>query len=209
MSDDRNGNADAIENLLREDRTFPPSAEFTATALIDDPGIYERTATEEGFRDFWTQEGNRLDWIEPWSELYTWNAPYAKWYLGGKLNVSANCLDRHVANGLGERVAYFWEGEPGDTRTITYHELLDEVCRFTNALRSLGVKKGDRVAIYMPMIPELPVAMLACTRIGAPHSVVFGGFSADALADRIDDASCTVVITADGGYRKGATLRDN
>ena len=133
--------------------------------------------------------------------------PYAKWYLGGKLNVSVNCLDRHVANGLGERVAYYWEGEPGDSRTITYRELLDEVCRFTNALRGLGVKKGDRVAIYMPMIPELPVAMLACTRIGAPHSVVFGGFSADALADRIEDASCTVVITADGGYRKGAAVR--
>ena len=206
MSDERNGNADAIENLLREDRTFPPPAAFTADALIDDPGIYERTATEEGFRDFWTAEGNRLDWMEPWSELYTWDAPYTKWYLGGKLNVSVNCLDRHVANGLGDRVAYFWEGEPGDTRIITYRELLDEVCRFTNALRSLGVKKGDRVAIYMPMIPELPVAMLACTRIGAPHSVVFGGFSADALADRIEDAACAVVITADGGYRKGATV---
>ncbi|MEO8247648.1 MAG: AMP-binding protein, partial [Chloroflexota bacterium] len=206
MSDERHGNADAIENLLREDRTFPPPAPFSASALIDDPGIYERTATEDGFREFWTQEGNRLDWMEPWSELYTWDAPYAKWYLGGKLNVSANCLDRHVANGLGDRIAYFWEGEPGDMRTITYRELLDEVCRFTNALRGLGVKKGDRVAIYMPMIPELPVAMLACTRIGAPHSVVFGGFSADALADRIDDAACTVLITADGGYRKGATV---
>src|SRR5690606_8351283 len=122
------------------------------------------------------------------------------------LNVSVNCLDRHVANGLGDRVAYYWEGEPGDTRTVTYAELLDEVCRFTNALRGLGVKRGDKVAIYMPMIPELPVAMLACTRIGAAHSVVFGGFSADALADRIDDASCTVVITADGGYRKGAVV---
>ena len=144
--------------------------------------------------------------MEPWSELYTWEAPYAKWFIGGKLNISVNCLDRHVAAGLGDRVAYHWEGEPGDTRTITYQQLLDEVCRFTNALRGLGVKKGDRVAIYMPMIPELPVAMLACTRIGAPHSVVFGGFSADALADRIDDAECTVVITADGGYRKGATV---
>ena len=196
----------AIENLLREDRTFEPSPEFRAAALLNDASIYERTASEEGFRAFWTEEGNRLDWIEPWTDLYTWEAPYAKWFIGGKLNVSANCLDRHVAAGLGDRVAYHWEGEPGDTRTITYQELLDEVCRFTNALRGLGVKKGDRVAIYMPMIPELPVAMLACTRIGAPHSVVFGGFSADALADRIDDASCTVVITADGGYRKGATV---
>ncbi|HEX7196522.1 MAG TPA: acetyl-coenzyme A synthetase N-terminal domain-containing protein, partial [Candidatus Limnocylindria bacterium] len=153
MSDEAHATGDAIENLLREDRTFPPSPEFVADAVLSDPSIYERTATEEGFRAFWTEEGNRLDWMEPWSELYTWDAPYAKWFIGGKLNVSANCLDRHVANGLGERVAYFWEGEPGDTRTITYAELLDEVCRFTNALRGLGVKKGDRVAIYMPMIP--------------------------------------------------------
>ena len=195
-----------IENLLREERTFPPPQEFVANALFNDPGIYERTVTEEGFRAFWTEEGNRLDWIEPWNELYTWDVPYAKWYLGGKLNVSVNCLDRHVAAGLGERVAYHWEGEPGDTRTITYAQLLDEVCQLTNALRGLGVRKGDRIAIYMPMIPELPVAMLACTRIGAVHSVVFGGFSADALSDRIDDAECSVVITADGGYRKGATV---
>ena len=206
MTTEDRTDAATIENLLSEERTFPPSDEFVANALTSDPGIYERTASEEGFRAFWTEEGNRLDWMEPWSELYTWEAPYAQWYLGGKLNVSVNCLDRHVANGLGERVAYFWEGEPGDTRTITYQQLLDEVCRFTNALRGLGVRKGDKVAIYMPMIPELPVAMLACTRIGAAHSVVFGGFSADALAGRIDDASCTVVITADGGYRKGATV---
>jgi acetyl-CoA synthetase len=205
-TEERTSSTDAIENLLREDRTFPPPPEFVERALINEPGIWERTATEDGFRAFWTEEGNRLDWIEPWNELYTWDVPYAKWFIGGKLNVSANCLDRHVAAGLGDRVAYHWEGEPGDTRTITYAELLDEVCRFTNALRGLGVKKGDRVAIYMPMIPELPVAMLACTRIGAPHSVVFGGFSADALADRIEDAQCEVVITADGGYRKGATV---
>jgi acetyl-CoA synthetase len=198
--------AQAIENLLREDRTFPPPADFRAKALLNDPAIYERTASEEGFRAFWTEEGNRLDWMEPWTDLYTWEAPYAKWFIGGRLNVSANCLDRHVAAGLGQRVAYYWEGEPGDTRSITYQELLDETCRLTNALRGLGVRKGDRIAIYMPMIPELPVAMLACTRIGAAHSVVFGGFSADALAGRIDDAECTVVITADGGYRKGATV---
>jgi len=196
----------AIENLLREDRTFEPSAEFRANALLNDASIYERTASEEGFRAFWTDEGNRLDWMEPWSELYTWEPPDAKWFIGGRLNVSANCLDRHVEAGLGERVAYFWEGEPGDTRTITYRELLDETCRLTNALRGLGVKKGDKVAIYMPMIPELPIAMLACARIGAAHSVVFGGFSADALAGRIEDAECSVVITADGGYRKGGTV---
>jgi acetyl-CoA synthetase len=206
MTTEDGHDAATIENLLHEERTFAPPEAFVANALLNDPGIYERTQSEEGFRAFWTEEGNRLDWMEPWSELYEWNAPYAKWFIGGKLNVSVNCLDRHVANGLGDRVAYFWEGEPGDTRTITYQQLLDEVCRFTNALRGLGVKKGDKVAIYMPMIPELPVAMLACTRIGAAHSVVFGGFSADALADRIDDASCTVVITADGGYRKGAVV---
>jgi acetyl-CoA synthetase len=197
---------EAIENLLREDRTFTPSKAFVADALLADPAIYERTASEEGFRAFWTEEGNRLEWMEPWTDLYTWEAPYAKWFIGGKLNVSVNCLDRHVRAGLGDRVAYHWIGEPGDTRTITYADLLAEVCRFTNALRDLGVKKGDKVAIYLPMIPELPVAMLACTRIGAAHSVVFGGFSADALADRIDDAQCSVVITADGGYRKGATV---
>jgi acetyl-CoA synthetase len=195
-----------IENLLREDRTFPPPPDFVERSILNDPAIHERTATEEGFRAFWTKEGNRLDWMEPWSELYSWDAPYAKWFIGGKLNVSVNCLDRHVSAGLGDRVAYYWEGEPGDTRTITYQQLLDEVCRFTNALKELGVKKGDRIAIYMPMIPELPVAMLACTRIGAAHSVVFGGFSADALAGRIEDAECTIVITADGGYRKGATV---
>ncbi|HEX7224099.1 MAG TPA: acetate--CoA ligase [Candidatus Limnocylindria bacterium] len=205
MSDDT-ATGDAIENLLREDRTFTPSEAFVADALLADPAVYERTASEEGFRAFWTEEGNRLEWMEPWTDLYTWEAPYAKWYIGGKLNVSVNCLDRHVRAGLGERVAYHWIGEPGDTRTITYADLLAEVCRFTNALRDLGVRKGDKVAIYMPMIPELPVAMLACTRIGAAHSVVFGGFSADALADRIDDAQCKVVITADGGYRKGATV---
>ena len=196
----------AIENLLREDRTFEPSPEFRAAALLKDASIYERTASEEGFRAFWTEEGNRLDWMEPWSDLYTWEPPYAKWFIGGRLNVSVNCLDRHVAAGLGDRVAYFWEGEPGESRTITYAQLLEETCRLTNGLRALGVKKGDRVAIYMPMIPELPVAMLACARIGAPHSVVFGGFSADALAGRIEDAECSVLITADGGYRKGATV---
>jgi acetyl-CoA synthetase len=196
----------AIENLLREDRTFPPPADFVANAVITDPSVYERTATEEGFRDFWTEAGNRLQWMEPWTDLYEWKLPYAKWYLGGKLNVSANCLDRHVAAGLGDRVAYYWEGEPGDSRVITYQELLDETCRMANALLELGVQRGDRVAIYMPMIPELPVAMLACARIGAPHSVVFGGFSADALAGRIEDAECMAVITADGGYRKGAVV---
>jgi acetyl-CoA synthetase len=195
-----------IENLLLEERTFPPPPAFIAQATANDPEIYTRTATEEGFREFWTEEAGRIEWMEPWTELLDWQLPYAKWFVGGKLNISVNCLDRHVANGLGDRVAYYWEGEPGDKRTLTYQELLDETCRMANALRALGVQKGDKVAIYMPMIPELPVAMLACARIGAPHSVVFGGFSADALAGRIDDAQCTTVITADGGYRKGAAV---
>ncbi|HEV7200556.1 MAG TPA: AMP-binding protein, partial [Candidatus Limnocylindria bacterium] len=200
-----------IENLLREDRTFPPPPAFAAAAIANDPDIYERTATDEGFEAFWAEESRRIDWIEPWQRLLKWEAPFAEWFVGGKLNVSVNCLDRHVANGLGDKVAYHWEGEPGDHRTITYAQLLAETCQMANALRELGVKKGNRVAIYMPMIPELPVAMLACARIGAPHSVVFGGFSADALAGRIDDAQCTTVITADGGYRKGALvpLKDN
>ncbi len=195
-----------IENLLREERVFAPPLQFTENALLNDVSIYDRARTEEGFREFWDAEGRRLDWMQPYGELYEWKLPYARWFLDGKLNVSANCLDRHVANGLGDRVAYYWEGEPGDSRTITYRELLEETCRLTNALRQLGVRKGDRVAIYMPMIPELPVAMLACARIGAPHSVVFGGFSADALAGRIDDAQCTVLITADGGHRKGSVV---
>ncbi|MEK6190939.1 MAG: acetate--CoA ligase [Chloroflexota bacterium] len=203
--------AATIENLLVEDRTFPPPPAFTARAIANDPDIYARTATDEGFEAFWAEESRRIDWIAPWRQVLQWDPPFAEWFVGGKLNVSANCLDRHVANGLGAKVAYYWEGEPGDQRTITYAELLADTCQMANALRELGVRKGDRVAIYMPMIPELPVAMLACARIGAPHSVVFGGFSADALAGRLDDAQCTTVITADGGYRKGATvpLKDN
>ncbi|HJT63742.1 MAG TPA: AMP-binding protein, partial [Candidatus Limnocylindria bacterium] len=211
MTTDARHDEPTIENLLREDRTFPPPAEFVANATASDPAIYERTATDEGFEQFWTEESRRIEWIQPWTKLLSWEPPFAEWFVGGKLNISVNCLDRHVANGLGDKVAYHWEGEPGDTRTITYAQLLAETCQMANALRELGVRKGDRVAIYMPMIPELPVAMLACARIGAPHSVVFGGFSADALAGRLEDAQCTTVITADGGYRKGAMvpLKDN
>jgi len=205
-SDGAQPDAATIENLLIESRTFPPPAEFVAQATAADPDIYARTEGDDGFEAFWAEESQRFDWIEPWQRVLQWDLPFAQWFVGGKLNVSVNCLDRHVANGLGDRVAYYWEGEPGDRRTITYAELLAETCRMANALRELGVRKGDRVAIYMPMIPELPVAMLACARIGAPHSVVFGGFSADALADRLDDAKCVAVITADGGYRKGVTV---
>src|SRR5690554_495638 len=194
------GSGAAIDELLVEDRTFAPPEDFRANALISSPDVYAEA--EADFEGFWArQAAEMLDWSEPWHTVLEWELPYARWFVGGKLNASVNCLDRHVEAGLGDRVAYHWEGEPGDTRTITYADLLDDVQRFANVLRGLGVRRGDRVAIYMPMIPELPVAMLACARIGAPHSVVFGGFSADSLADRINDAECRVLLTADGGFR--------
>jgi acetyl-CoA synthetase len=200
---DRPDAEDTISALSTETRTFPPPPEFAAQANVKDPSIYERAATDpEGF---WAKEAESLDWFKKWDRVLDWDAPFAKWFDGGQINVSYNCLDRHVKNGRGDRIAYYWEGEPeGDRKAITYAELLDEVCKCANALKELGVKRGDRVAIYMPMILELPIAMLACTRIGAPHNVVFGGFSATALSDRINDAEAKVVITADGGYRRGA-----
>jgi acetyl-CoA synthetase len=192
---------DAIEDLLHEDRTFPPPAGFTAGARTSDRSLHE--AAEADRLAFWAEQARHLDWAEPFTEVLEWELPYARWFHDGKLNVSANCLDRHVEAGHGDQVAYHWEGEPGDTRTITYAELLDDVQRAANALTELGVGKGDRVAIYLPMIPELPTIMLACARIGAPHSVVFAGFSAQALRDRINDAECTVLVTADGAHRRG------
>jgi acetyl-CoA synthetase len=191
----------AIEALLAEDRTFPPPPAFTAQANVKSDEIYERAAND--LEGFWAEEAARLDWFKPWDTVLEWNPPYAKWFVGGELNVSVNCLDRHVAAGRGDRVAYYWEGEPGDRKVITYADLLTEVQKCANALKELGVGRGDRVAIYMPMIPELPIAMLACTRIGAPHNVVFGGFSSESLADRINDSDAKVVITADGGFRRG------
>ncbi|MDQ1513614.1 MAG: acetyl-CoA synthetase, partial [Microbacteriaceae bacterium] len=192
----------ALDNLSRETRRFPPSAEFAAQANVDESIYAEADADRLAF---WAKRAERLTWDTPFEQVLDWSdAPFAKWFVGGKLNVAVNCLDRHVAAGLGDRVAYFFEGEPGDTRTITYRELTEEVCQAANVLTDLGVKAGDRVAIYMPMIPEAVVAMLACARLGAPHTVVFGGFSADALATRILDCDARVVITADGGWRKGA-----
>jgi acetyl-CoA synthetase len=192
----------AIEDYLVEDRTFPPPEAFKRDALIVDAEIYDEA--ERDWQGFWAQQAaNLVTWFEEWHTILEWDLPFAKWFVGGKLNVSYNCLDRHVEAGRGDKVAYHWEGEPGDTRTITYAQLLDDVRRFAGVLKDLGVAKGDRVAIYMPMIPELPVAMLACARIGAVHSVVFGGFSADALSDRINDSECKVLITADGGFRRG------
>jgi len=195
---------DAIEGLLDEARTFPPPEGFTARSGITDPSVHEAAARDpEGY---WAEQARTLDWMTPFTEVLDWRPPFARWFADGTLNASVNCVDRHVAAGHGERVAFHWEGEPGDTRTITYAELLDEVSRAANALRSLGVERGDRVAIYLPMIPELAVTMLACARIGAVHSVVFGGFSANALRERIDDSACRVLVTADGAHRRGGTF---
>ena len=194
----------ALETFAQEDRTFPPPSAFAARANANDPGIYGRA--ERDLEAFWGEQAKALQWRKPFDKVLVWEAPYAKWFLGGELNISENCLDRHVKAGRGSKVAYHWEGEPGDTREITYKDLLEMTCRCANALKELGVKKGDRVAIYMPMIPELPAAMLACARIGAPFTVVFGGFSAEALSGRINDSEAKVLITADGGYRKGSTV---
>ena len=194
-----------IDSLLDERRLFPPPAEFARRALVSDPKIYERAARDR--LAFWEQWASRLDWFEPWHTVLDWRPPHAKWFVGGKLNVSYNCLDRHLKSSLADRPAIIWEGEPGDRRTLTYRELHAEVCAFANVLKSLGVGRGDRVTIYLPMIPEAAVSMLACSRIGAIHSVVFGGFSAKALADRNNDARSRLLITADGGWRRGSVVR--
>ncbi|WP_193524981.1 acetate--CoA ligase [Streptomyces malaysiensis] len=192
---------ESLANLLREERRFAPPTELTANANVT-AEAYERAKADR--LGFWAEQARRLSWATPPTETLDWsNPPFAKWFADGKLNVAYNCVDRHVENGLGDRVALHFEGEPGDTRSLTYAELQREVSQAAHALTELGVRSGDRVAIYMPMIPETAVAMLACARIGAPHSVVFGGFSADALATRIQDADARVVITSDGGYRRG------
>jgi len=191
-----------ISTLLDEERRYPPSPEFAKQANAQ-PAIYD-----EPFEAFWEREGReRVSWFEPFTKLYEWERPYAKWFLGGKLNIAFNCVDRHVEAGRGDRVAYHWEGEPdGDRRAITYADLLVEVTRCANALKALGVKKGTPVGIYMGMVPEAPVAMLACARLGAPHTVVFGGFSADSLSDRLVDMGCEVLITQDEAWRRGSTV---
>ena len=189
------------ESTELEGRRFPAPEQLAAQANVG-PDVYERAAQDR--LGFWAEAADRLSWAQKWDEVLDWsNPPFAKWFVGGKLNVAYNCVDRHVEAGHGEQVAYHWEGEPGDTRTITYAQLKDEVCKAANALVELGVQTGDRVAIYMPMIPEAVVAMLACARIGAVHMVVFGGFSSDALASRITDSGAVLVITSDGGYRRG------
>jgi acetyl-CoA synthetase len=193
--------SETLENLLNETRQFPPPAEFAAAANLTE-AAYAEARTDR--LAFWEQQAHRLSWAKEWDQVLDWsNPPFAKWFVGGQLNVAYNCLDRHIEAGRGNKIAIHFEGEPGDTRTITYADLHRSVCQAANALTDIGVVAGDRVAIYMPMIPEAAVAMLACARIGATHSVVFGGFSADALSGRIDDASAKVVITADGGFRRG------
>jgi acetyl-CoA synthetase len=194
-----------IDALLKERRTFPPDAEFTAQANVRDDAIYgEAEADSEAF---WAKQAERyLSFSRPWDTVLEWNLPFARWFVGGTLNASYQCLDRHVERGRGDKVAYLWEGEPGDTRSITYAELLEQVCRLANGLRSLGVKRGDRVGIYMGMVPELPVAMLACARIGAAHSVVFGGFSAEAVSDRMTDFGAVCLITQDEAWQRDSTV---
>src|SRR3954452_12858116 len=194
--------SETLSNLSHEERRFDPPAGFAEKANVTAEAYEEADADRLAF---WAKQAERLSWAEKWSEVLDWSdKPFAKWFVGGKLNVAYNCVDRHVESGHGDQVAIYWEGEPGDTREITYAQLKDEVCKAANALVELGVQTGDRVAIYMPMIPETVVAMLACARLGAPHTVVFGGFSSQALSDRVIDCQARVIITSDGGYRRGA-----
>ena len=202
MAEEPSVNASAgFEALLSEERRFPPPAAFTAQANVSDPGIYEESARDPNA--FWARMADELTWMRPYDTVLRWDPPHARWFDGGTLNASVNCVDRHLTRGRKNKAAIIWEGEPGDSRVLTYGQLSREVERCANGLKSLGVKKGDRVTLYMPMVPELAIAMLACARLGAAHSVVFGGFSSEALRDRINDAESRVVITADAGYRRG------
>jgi acetyl-CoA synthetase len=195
---------DEINALLTENRKFPPPPEFASHAHVSDQTLYARAASN--YEGFWAAQAEDLEWFQKWSKVLDWKPPHAKWFIGGKINVSVNCIDRHIETARRNKAALIWEGEPGDRRTLTYWDLYIEVQKFANVLKSLGVKRGDRVAIYMPLIPEVAIAMLACTRIGAIHSVVFGGFSPESLRDRINDSECKVLITADGGYRRGQVI---
>ena len=190
-----------IDALLHESRRFAPSDDWRKRARINDPAIYVRAAADP--EAFWAGFAAELEWMRPWDRVLDWQPPHAQWFVGGQLNASVNCLDRHVRTARRNKAAFIWEGEPGDRRTLTYFDLYRDVCKFANVLKSLGVGKGDRVALYLPLVPELAIAMLACARIGAVHSVVFGGFSAEALSDRINDSQCKILVTADGGYRRG------
>ena len=196
--------AGGLEDLLEETRVFEPPAAFRSSARVNDPAVYQRAAEDP--LAFWEGFAKQLEWQKPWDAVLEGTGPDARWFVGGKINASVNCLDRHVRGPHRNKAALIWEGEPGDRKTWTYFDLWREVNKFGNVLRGLGVAKGDRVAIYMPLIPEAVVAMLACARIGAVHSVVFGGFSAESLRDRILDAQAKVLVTADGGYRRGGLL---
>ena len=193
-----------IDDLLREDRRFAPPPEFRARAVVSDERIYADAARDP--EAFWASFAAELEWSKPWHTVLDWQPPHAKWFVGGQINASVNCLDRHVRGPRRNKAALIWEGEPGDRRTLTYFDLYRQVSTFANVLKSLGVTKGDRVALYLPLIPELAIAMLACARIGAVHSVVFGGFSAESLRDRINDSACRLLVTADGGYRRGSIV---
>ncbi|HEX2693335.1 MAG TPA: acetate--CoA ligase [Gemmatimonadaceae bacterium] len=193
-----------IDVLLQENRKFEPPPGFARQANVSSPEIYEKAARDP--EKFWADQARELEWIKPWTKVLEWKPPHAKWFIGGKLNVAANCIDRHLSGARRNKPALIWEGEPGDERTLTYAELHREVCRFANVLKNLGVKKGDRVAIYLPLIPEAAISMLACARIGAIHSVVFGGFSPESLRDRINDAKAKILVTADGGFRRGGVI---
>jgi acetyl-CoA synthetase len=198
-----------IESILSEDRVFPPPPEFAANAHVKSFEQYERLY-EEAAKDvpaFWAKQAESLDWFRKWDTVLEWNEPFAKWFVGGKINISYNCLDRHLTNPRKNKAAFIWEGEPGEQRTLTYLQLYREVCRFANVLKKLGVATGDRVALYMPLVPELAIAMLACARIGATHTVIFGGFSADSIRDRVNDCQCKLIVTADGGYRRGNEIK--
>ncbi len=193
-----------IDALLKEHRSFDPPAAFRERAVVSDPGVYDAAARDP--EAFWERFARELEWSEPWRTVLEWEPPHAKWFVGGKLNASVNCLDRHLTSGRRNKAAIIWEGEPGDRRTLTYFDLHRDVCQFANVLTALGIRRGDRVAIYLPLVPELAVAMLACARIGAVHSVVFGGFSAESLRDRINDAQARLLVTGDGGFRRGSVV---
>ncbi|PYT09563.1 MAG: acetate--CoA ligase [Acidobacteria bacterium] len=193
-----------LEALLKEDRRFDPPGDFRRLAHVTDPAVHAQA--EEDFLGFWASFATELDWIREWDRVLEWEPPHARWFVGGRINICANCLDRHVRGPRRNKVAIVWEGEPGERRTLTYWDLFQDVCRFASVLKSLGVRKGDRVAMYMPLIPELAIAMLACARIGAVHNVVFGGFSAESLRDRISDSGAKLLVTADGGYRRGSII---
>ena len=201
--------ATAIESVLHESRMFPPPPEFSETAHIKSFDEYEKIYAEAA-KDpeaFWAKQAEEIHWFKKWDTVLEWNEPFAKWFVGGKLNISYNCLDRHLETNRRDKTAIIWEGEPGENRTLTYAELHADVSRFANVLKKLGVVAGDRVALYMPLVPELAIAMLACARIGATHTVIFGGFSADAIRDRVNDGQCKLIVTADGGYRRGNEIK--